>query len=94
MTLVDISAGGLGFWSPVYLAPETILEVPAVFEESGRHGTGFRLKVRWCRRLKQGFRVGAKFEFRTGAEQDAMVRLINRFQIKRLSRQARVRHPS
>jgi c-di-GMP-binding flagellar brake protein YcgR len=95
-TLLDVSAGGIGFTLDRELPPETLLEVPRLFEplvllpQPDSH----LLDVRWCRDQREGgFRVGAAFRFADAAEQDRVARIVHQLQLIRLSRYCRPPNP-
>lgn len=88
-TLIDLSAGGIGFTLDRPLPPETLLDLPRLFEplvllpQPDAH----RLSVRWCRpQASGGFRVGAIFCFADAEEQDLVARIVHQLQLIRLSR--------
>ena len=53
---IDISAGGIGAWVPVFLEPDTSVEVELFQGYASVLGT-----VRWCRPDGEGYRVGVQF---------------------------------
>ncbi len=88
-TLVDLSAGGIGFTLERPLPPDTLLDLPRLFEplvllpQPDAH----RLSVRWCRpQASGGFRAGAIFCFADPEEQDRVARIVHQLQHIRLSR--------
>ena len=54
--LTDIAPGGAGLFLDRPLSPDQVLEIENL--EGGAH----RARVRWIRKLQDGFRVGVQFE--------------------------------
>lgn len=92
-TLFDMSAGGIGFKSERLLPPDTVLEVPRLFDPlvSLKDPQNYLLDVRWCRAFHpEGFRAGAAFRFENAREQERIAKLVHQLQVVRLSRYCRI----
>jgi c-di-GMP-binding flagellar brake protein YcgR len=90
--LMDVSAGGIGFKTAGALPPDTLLEIPYLFEPMVLlpKPDGYQLEVRWCRPNRpDGYRIGAAFRFPDADSQDRVARIIHQLQLIRLSRYCR-----
>lgn len=92
--LMDLSAGGVGLTSTVFLPPGTVMKIrnllyPMLPE---RRNQEHQLHVVWCTvKRPTGFRVGACFDYPHERAQDAMVSMINQVQRIRLTHHYQVR---
>jgi len=91
-TLLDVSAGGIGFLSAQILPPESLLEVMRLFEPlvTLQNPKDYLLEVCWCRSERPfGYRTGALFKFQSLKDHDRVAKIINQLQVIRLSRYCR-----
>lgn len=88
-TLSDISAGGIGFKSAVFLPQGSIVNTHDLFDGIFKDTVvkRHRMEIAWCRVQRPlGYRLGAGFLHASQREQDQMVQIVNQLQRIHLSK--------
>lgn len=85
VTLSNISAGGIGFKSAVFLPQRSVISTRDLVDPVlKKHiGENRRLEIMWCRvQRPAGYRLGAAFLYASRREQDQMVQIV--YQLQRM----------